>query len=111
MTDEEKGKFWQEHIQAYRSSKLSAKAWCEQNNIKVHMLRKWITTFNKESKNSFTSKKWLPIEVSSETKETTRQTTSSGIRINIGDLSIEISSEFNSQTLETVVGILSKNAK
>lgn len=108
MTDEEKRKFWQENIQAYRASKLNAVAWCKENNVKVHMLRKWITTFNKESKNSCTSKGWLPVKISNETEAIGRKSSSSGVSIHIGTATIEISSDFDPQVLEAVMGILSK---
>lgn len=108
MTDQEKRILWLKHIKGYRASKLTAIAWSEQNNVKVHMLRKWITRFNKENEISFKSKEWLPIEISNDVKETVKEISSSGIKINIGAASIEISSEFNTQTLKTVLEILSR---
>lgn len=108
MTDAEQRKLWQENIQAYRASKLSAAAWCKENNVKVHMLRKWITIFNKENRNSCTSKGWLPVKISNEAEDIGRKSSSSGVSIHIGTASIELSSDFDPHVLEAVMGMLSK---
>ena len=109
MTEEEKRTFWLECIKAYHSSNMSAVKWCKENNISVHILRKWITKINKENKNSV-SKDWVPVDVSSESKENNENPSkySSSISINIGSASIDVPSDFDPKALETIVEILSK---
>ena len=108
MTDQEKRSLWLGHIKAYRASKLTAVAWCKENNVKVHILRKWITQFNKEKEAFSGSKEWLPVDVVSDTYENNIKPASSGITITIGAAKIEVSSNFDPNTLEAVLGILSK---
>jgi len=108
MTDEEKRSLWLGHIKAYRASKLTAVAWCKENNVKVHILRKWITQFNKENETLCESKEWLPVNVTSNNYENNIEPASSGITITIGVAKIEVSSNFDPNALEAVLGILSK---
>ncbi len=41
-----KEKYWTQQINAYRASGLSAKKWCEDNQVNVHTLTVWITRLN-----------------------------------------------------------------
>ena len=102
----EKRTIWEEHIKAYRSSKLSAAVWCEQNNVSVHALRTWITKFNKESNASSRPNDWISVEISNTASKS--KVNPSGICINIGSASIDVSSSFDPETLETVIEILSR---
>ncbi|WP_041720940.1 IS66 family insertion sequence element accessory protein TnpA [Alkaliphilus metalliredigens] len=108
MNREEKTTMWLERIESYKSRQGSATDWCEENNISLSTLRYWMTKFSRENKQSSNLNKWLPIEVTSLPKNSQHESNSSGVRIHIGLASIEISSDFDPKTLETVVGILSE---
>jgi transposase-like protein len=45
-------KQWQKNIDDWKSSGLSKKQYCKNNNLKVHTLHYWIKKFNKESEPS-----------------------------------------------------------
>lgn len=106
--DEKKRALWRERIKAYRASGLPAKAWCEQNDVNINLLKGWISTFNRESRESSTSNTLLPVEISEQPTENVTKSKSSGIRINVGSASIELSLNFDHNTLKTVIGILSE---
>lgn len=105
--DEEKRLLWQERIKDYRASKLSAPAWCQQNQVNIHTFRYWVNKLNKESLFTSVNTEWFSVKVPvSESKSSTGET-SFGIHINIGRASIEVSSGFDLQVFEAVVRILS----
>lgn len=41
-----KERYWTRQINAYRASGLSAKKWCDDNQVNVHTLTAWITRLN-----------------------------------------------------------------
>lgn len=103
----EKRSLWQERIEDYHVSQLSAPAWCEQNQVSIHTFRYWIKKFEKESMFASLKTEWLSVKVPVSGSEVSTGETSCGIHVNIGRVSIEVSSGFDPQVFEAVVRILS----
>ncbi len=108
MNTEEKINMWLEHIESYKARKGSAVDWCKENNISLSTLKYWMTKLHKGHKDSSEPKRWIPVEVTNSPGKSHHKPSSSGIRIDIGSASILLSSEFDPQTLESVIEILSK---
>lgn len=105
---DEKRHLWQELIKDYRASQLSAKDWCQQNQVKISTLRYWVTKLNKENQPTSVNTEWLPVKVpGSDFKDFTEET-SCRIQVNIGRASIKVSPGFDPQVFEAVVRILSE---
>ena len=110
MNNEEKRAMWHERIESYKARQGSAEDWCIENNIPLSTLRYWVTKLNKEHQEDTEPTQWLPVEVenSSEKSHHGSNPNSTGVRIDIGNASIHISSDFDPESLETVIKVLKK---
>lgn len=108
MSNEEKINMWTRRVESYKARKCSAIAWSKENNVPLSTLRYWIDKIDNNQKDTSEPKKWIPVEVSNSTDTSYHKPSTSGIRIDIGSASILLSSEFDPQTLESVVEILSR---
>lgn len=105
---DEKRLLWQERIQDYRTSQLTAIEWCQQNQVKIHTLRYWINKLNKESSLRSVGTEWLSVKVPVSNTKCFTGETPCGIKVNIGQASIEVSPGFDPHVFEAVVRILSE---
>lgn len=103
----EKRLLWQERIEDYQVSQLSAATWCEQNQVSIHTFRYWVKKFDKESMFASLKTEWLSVKVPVSDNEGSTAETSCGVHINIGRASIVVSPGFDPQIFEDVVRILS----
>ena len=57
---------WLQHVQAWKQSKLSQKAYCEQHNLKTHQLSYWYRKFEQGSqqKVSEPQSNFIPVTLS-----------------------------------------------
>lgn len=109
-TPSSRQELWQSRISAYRSSGLTAKAWCDQNNVSISSLRYWITRFNKtveeesaETEDTIFAR--LPTEA-----EIITMSPSVPAVIVAGGLRIELSADCPHELLGTLIRILRSNA-
>lgn len=100
---------WERRIEDYRTSKLTAVQWAEENNLSVHKLRYYINKTNKEKKQNISNDpketQWVQIIVE---ESINNLQTSKPLTIIIGKARIEIDSFFDENILESVVKVLSK---
>ncbi len=87
---------WDELIQNYRASGLTAAQWCETNGFKINQLRWQITKRQKLNMNDQTIK-WMPLQTDSIPSE------SSSITVKIGKAEISVSEGFNKGLFAEVV--------
>lgn len=106
---EQDRKMWIDRISEYKSSGKIATTWCEENNVSVHSLRHYICKFNKENKSETIEEtkesKWASLDITSTTQT---ENNIGKLKVTIGQATIEIDSNFDSDTFESVVKILSK---
>ncbi|SNT30736.1 hypothetical protein SAMN05446037_10851 [Anaerovirgula multivorans] len=108
MSKEETRLMWIERIEAYRLSGLSAKKWCEENEINFHALSYWSRKFKKEKAATGDSKQWLSVEIPKSPKEVLKPNSSTAIKVQIGVGTIEVEAGFDAAAFKNVVRILSE---
>ncbi|MBP1935127.1 IS66 family insertion sequence element accessory protein TnpA [Ammoniphilus resinae] len=87
---------WDELIENYHSSGLSAAKWCADRDLKVNQLRWQITKRQKLNKNN-QSIHWVSLHTNSSA------TVSSSITVKIGNAEISVSDGFNKELFAEVV--------
>jgi hypothetical protein len=111
MKDEDR-KLWEDRIADYRSSGLTAVKRAEDRGIAVHSLRYYIHKFNKEKKleSNQESKdiKWASVVPTRLMEENKSNPSNNTLRITIGQATIEVDPQFDHETFQSVVRILSK---
>lgn len=91
---------WKQLIADYRSSGLSAPAWCQQKQISIHKLRYWINKINRALPVEKTEQQWVSVLQSGP------NASSSDITVKIANAEISISEGFNKQLFLEVVQVL-----
>ena len=80
---------WRQHVEAYRTSGLTRKAYCERNQIKEPAFTYWCTKLKRGEKNQ--DYLWIPLQISEEP--------SSGIDIRFGRMTVEVKPGFDKALL------------
>ena len=87
---------WDNLIQDYRTSGLTAAQWCETHGFKIHQLRWQMTKRQKLHKNEQNTTQWIPLYSSSSMP-------SPSITVKIGNAEITVSDGFNKELFAEVV--------
>jgi len=98
LADLEKSKLWSKHVLAYQNSGLPAPEWCKKNNIILGRLRYWVSKFNKENNHQQTE--WISLN------QPSIPSSIPSIKIQTGNISIEIPDGFQPETLNSVFKVL-----
>jgi len=95
--------FWRDHEEAFRNSGLTRLRYCRKHQISVYQFDYWRRRLKKlsENKSSADKKDWIPLQICEESPG--KQNT--GIRIQIGQISVEIQPGFNHKLLSEVLRI------
>ena len=101
---------WQSRINAYRTSGLTAKEWCEQNNVSISSLRYWITKSNREAAEDVTESEdtvfaRLPTEA-----EADQLISCAPVTIYKNGIRIELSTDCPPEMMRTLIHVLCFNA-
>jgi len=80
---------WRQHVEAYRTSGLTRKAYCERNQIKESAFGYWCTKMKRAEKSQ--DDLWIPLQISEER--------SSGIDIRFGRITLEVKPGFDKALL------------
>jgi len=82
-----------QHVESYRSSGLTRKAYCEKNQIKESTFGYWCKKMKRAEKglDTVTGPMWIPLQVSDER--------SAGIGIRFGNITLEIKPGFDKTLL------------
>jgi hypothetical protein len=91
-------KEWEPRVAEFRASGLSARKWCEQNEISEHKLRYWISRLSEWPQ----PVDWARVDVAAS------RTFSSSISINIGVASIEVRGGFDPDLLLEVLSVVTE---
>ena len=108
MNQDENKLLWMQRINVYRSSGLSAKKWCEANQINFHALGYWTRKLKKENASAVDSNQWVSVEITDSEKELSKLNSSSTIKVQLGLAIIEIEPDFDTVTFKNVARILSE---
>lgn len=90
---------WQEVIESQRSSGLSQKQWCEENQVNLHSLRYWVRRL-KAIKTETDEVRWVSLD------STRIAPAADIIKITIGRASVEVRKQTDKHLLAEVLGIL-----
>jgi len=97
----EKKEYWQRQIEAWRSSGLSRKVYCEQNGIKISTLDYWCQKLRPSGKENATGKtSWIPLRIDEDEP-------SSGIDLRIGRITVVIKPGFDPALLSELLRTIS----
>lgn len=92
-------KEWEDRVEEYSRSNLSAREWCEQNGFSLNQLRYWLKRMKEGSENGG----WACVEVVD--KDERR----SAVSIHVGAARIEVHSGFDSSLLCEVLRVVAKS--
>ena len=100
MAQKEQSMIRLQQVNDFRASRLTAEAWCSQNNLKVSTLRYWLNKCNREANMDLTQETFVELKPTA-VKEVP-------IILRVGAVSIELYSGFQADTLrETLAAIRS----
>ena len=94
----------QELIEECRSSGMTAKAWCEANEIPYRQYVGWATRYNRIAKTTDATPRWAALEL---TKESAEEMIAREIRLECGKWKISVSSGFSPSLLADVLRAVS----
>ncbi|WP_185907940.1 IS66 family insertion sequence element accessory protein TnpA [Psychrobacillus soli] len=108
MSPEERKQLWQQRIDAYKASdEPNVKAWCQHNQIGLQSMYQWMKRLNSESSIDVQSAtQWMALSESDSHSDS-----NSSLRIQIGNVSIEIQDDFNRALFQEVLEILQHHVK
>ena len=94
---------WQQHAQAFQSSGMTRRRYCELKQIKPYQLDYWRKQLRKPDLPVRSStKSWIPLQLKND-REIEHQ---SGILLRIGRLTIEVSQGFDRDLLSEVIRVV-----
>lgn len=94
-------KNWNDLIQDYKSSGLTAAKWCKEQGFKVHILRYQINKLNKEKKASKTQ--WASVIPAN---LRINEPGAEPLKVIIGQSTIEVTAGFDPDTFKAIVKVL-----
>ena len=95
--NQEKREYWQRHIDILKSSGLTRRVYCEQNEIKLSTLDYWCQKLSSSAKKEGTDKSsWIPLQIDEDD-------TSSGIDLRIGRIMVAVKPGFDPVLLTEVL--------
>ncbi len=99
MAKQELDVAWQAKIKEFRASGQTQAAWCEENGIKLHILKHWLIKSKRQP--VIDKANWVELKLP---KKEEKQYSS--IIVKIGSASIEVHSNFEPELLSSVVRVL-----
>lgn len=101
MAQRKSESIWKQTIADCKASGLSARQWCEKNNINLSTYKYWLTRVNKQ-KNSATDICWAEMKI----PETVRHSGSTSITIRYDNFVLDIHQNTDLQLLAVVLKTL-----
>lgn len=96
---------WMSRVSAYRESGMSARAWCQENNIPLTALRYWLRKTNNDQTVSKDTQEFVQFLSSS-----VESTSFVPATIRFGMISIEISDSCHPDTIKNIIDALKSYA-
>lgn len=94
---------WTERVSAYRESKLTLVAWCQENNISKSTMHYWITKLNKEATTSHIE--WGSISID-DSSNVVPSDVDSGISLSVQGIEIKLQQNFHTNTLHNLLQVI-----
>lgn len=101
---------WRRHVEECRSSELTVKSWCEENQINVQTYYRWQkkvwesgaqnTALSRESPGNITFTEYRPLTYTS--------TSGVAMTLHIGQVRLEIQNGADTETIENAIRAISK---
>ena len=88
---------WSKRVKAYRTSGLTMKKYCEENNLKVHQLQYWNQKYKIDNKTE--TPKWISLNLNTNNN-------CQPIYLTIGACNLEVKSGFDETLLKEVIKVL-----
>lgn len=110
VSKDERKQMWRQRIEAYKiSGEPSVKTWCNQNQIGLQSMYKWMRRLELEATDvAPPSTQWVSVEPSN---SIIFEGLTSHLTVKIGDASIEINEGFNPTLFTEVFQILQNHVK
>lgn len=100
---------WQDQVNTFRASGLSATKWCAEHNLKLHQLRYWLRQFPMRSSESThlksSTQRWLSVQTDS---ATSILNDAGALRVHVGVAVIEVQSGYDPVLLTQLVQTLAQ---
>lgn len=87
-----------QQVKDYLASGQAAATWCSENNLKISILRYWLTKHNRETKADLNQETFIELKAVS-TQEVP-------VIVKIGEVSIELYSGFQAETLREAIAAI-----
>lgn len=102
MEDSKKAERWRQHIDTYKSSGLTRKAYCRQHRLNIHQLDYWRKRLSRsaEAKPSINKDDFIQVQVKEDALP------DSCIRLHIGQVSVEVPDGFDPMHLKNILQTL-----
>lgn len=100
MENTELRRRWQERILEYRSSGLTAAAWCEKTGCSISTMKYWITKINNANRHCDDETKWARCEIISGNPPG-----NAAISIHVGAARIEVNPGFDHSLLSDILRV------
>ena len=97
MTRSEQRQYWEDQLETFKKSGMTAKQWCQENEINIHRFNYWKRKCSAVMASTPTH--WLPIDMQPEQE-------SDALILRINDVSIEVRQGFDPGLLRLVVTTL-----
>jgi hypothetical protein len=94
----ERANQWRKHIEALNSSRLSRRAYCEKNGLKVSTLDYWRQRLGDVKEKAKKDRGWISVQIQDESE--------SGVDLRIGKITVTVKPGFNPALLTEVLRIL-----
>ena len=99
---------WAEHVERWRVSGKTATGYCEEHGLKLGSLRYWSGRIRRESARALneTFETRAPRFAKVRRREGSETSVSAALRLNVGEVQVEVPAEFDEGTLRRVLEVL-----
>lgn len=94
-------RYWQQHVEAYKTSGLTREAYSKENNIRVYQLDYWrkkVLRSGKVPESTSANSQWVPLKIVDKPTDN-----NSSINLWIGSVRIEVEQGFDSKHLAEIL--------
>ena len=100
--DPRKAERWRQHIDAYKTSGLTRKAYCRKHRLNIHQMDYWRKRLKQGATDSSPKKQndFIRVQVKEDTLP------DSCIKLHIGQVSVEVPDGFDSEHLKNILRVL-----
>lgn len=103
---------WAHHVEAWRSSEISARAYCEKRGLKVSTLRYWSRRIRREATEALDEKfekgpaRFAKVRRTGTKSSSPSASCSEPVRLVVGEVRVEVGAGFDAEALRRVLEVL-----